>query len=308
MLRSPILVGALLAALLLPHPTAARGKDPEISRSWTSPELASRVLRSIVVLPAATWDGNPEASTVPPNAWLGAAGGTGYRWIPASEVLAHFSANPQANDSLLKSIRAQVRRSGVVDATTAGRLGRAFGAEGVLCFRVDRWDAALGAGSRYTAIVDMRCALVDTAGTELWYVEGRFLNDGPVVQGPVVAPAPQQPLVPVATPSLSSSSQAGGGSSSAGGSGGGGSSAGGGSGGSSSGGGSSSSAAASSSNSYRQSSAAKEPTLESRVREGDEVDPAPLLQAAVDSLVSRWVLRFPPRTGSAKSSTGAKRD
>ena len=174
----------LCCALSALPPTPVAAGVRHIETCWVDPGFGGRGIHTIVVLPAVTWDDNHDASVGPANTWLDAFSGSGYRWIPADDVVSRLGRTPSRRDSLLGSVAKQVRQSGAIDSVTAHTLGLAFGAEGILCLRVDRWEEGVGGASRPTAVVDVHGSIVDTTGTELWRIGGRSLNDGPAVDAP----------------------------------------------------------------------------------------------------------------------------
>ena len=275
------------------HPSSTFARVRHVEQTWKHPDFDRHNVRSVLILPAVTWDGNPEASMGPSNAWLDAFSSADYRWVPAEEVWKRLSTKPRFADSLLKSIRAQVQRSGSVDRWTARALGSEFDVDGVLCLRVDRWEARFAGGSRHTATIDLNCSLADTTGTVLWRISGRSLKDGPIVKGASLEASPSVPekMITVTQPSGGGAGSSGGGSQGSGGGGGGGASAGGGA----SGGGSGGSGASV----IRVST----PTTQgpaTTIREGDQVDVSPIFRGALMSLFTDWVPRLPPASKRAR--------
>jgi hypothetical protein len=280
------LVAALLALAPLLPPASASAKIRHVESSWTNPDFAKRDVRTIVILPAVTWDGNWEASSSPASTWLDAFSSSGYEWIPLSEVTRRWSEAPRQRDSLMKSIQAQIQNSGAVDAITARSLGTEFHAQGVLCLRVDRWEERLSGGSRNTATVELRCSLVDTSGTELWRIAGRSLSDGPLVKGSAIESSVAAPEKRV---------PASGGNPSPGGGGGGGRSSG-------SGGAGAPVAAASGANTGAVSVPASPGEGSSGValRQGDSDDVSSIYRGALMSLFADWVPQLPPAAKRTK--------
>ncbi len=177
-------VRVALGIALVVVPTLAGAGPRHVDTFRQDPEFAHHALRTVVILPAVTWDDDRDATFGPPAVWLDVFAKTDWRWVPADVVQLRMAGSAHARDSIFRAVRDQVRKAGAVDAATSRAFCRAFDADAVLCLRVDRWDSKVGGASRTTASLDVHAALVDSAGTELWAIAGRSLFDGATVNAP----------------------------------------------------------------------------------------------------------------------------
>ncbi len=296
--RAPaIRIAALiLAAGVLHSSVAAARRDNHVDAQWTHPEVSRATVRTIAILPATTFDGNHRAAAAVAAVWAGAVPDTGYSWISADEVLKRLDAAKRLGD--VDVAGGEIRKSGAIGAATAQRLCRALDAQGVLCLRVDKWEEMLAADSRRSASVEIRCALVDSGGTELWRVSGRSTYEGQRVTGPSleIVSTTQPHQGPATTPAgrqavgQQSSGSGGSGGSGSGGSGGGGGSSG-------SGGGAATGGASATFQDPGRGSAPSQLRVRDEAPSGEPSG----FEAALRSLFADWVPLLPPSPAKPKS-------
>jgi len=186
--RVPALAAALvaLAAAALAAPKPPKTTDV----LWTRPDLASLDLKSVAMLPVATFDNSVTAQKSVERAVGFALRSTGYRWLSASTVvdLARGDADAEA---LLKSARDGVLTNGRVDSLVAPKLCARLRTDAVLAVRIDQWEQhrlePTESGKPSTA-VHIRAALVDSLGRLLWRAESAEFAEGPYQEANAVPP------------------------------------------------------------------------------------------------------------------------
>jgi len=170
-----------LAILLAPvaTPTHAAKGAHVIDHVWTRPDFDPSKIQSIAMLPVATFDGNLEAERLVQMKWGQTFAGAGYRWI--SGTTARDLIRGIGGDSLLRAVKAGVLKGGQVDSLSAPSLCARLRVNALLSVRVDLWAQSLiqpdQAGKPSTSL-QLRAALVDSAGRLLWTASGSETAEG----------------------------------------------------------------------------------------------------------------------------------
>ena len=172
----------LLATLasLAPSALAAKKKGGRMDLVTTAPDFASFGVKSIALLPIATFDRSLPAERSVADLWGQNFKGTGYRWISAPTVREMLLST--LGDSTVKSVREQILQSVRVDSLRAPLLCAKLRTRAVLCLRVEQWEQQpilWNQSGRPTTTVQLKAALVDSSGTLLWSASGSETGEGP---------------------------------------------------------------------------------------------------------------------------------
>lgn len=172
---------ALLLLVLACSVPAFAGRGPRTSdRFFTAPDFASFGVRSVAMLPAATFDNSLEARKLTEAAFGQAVKGAGYRWVSA--IVARDQMLREGGDSLIKATNQYVLKHGFLDTTQARTYGRILRARGLLTLRVDRMERMQlerEQSGKPTTTVEITAALVDSSGRLLWTASGSETAEGP---------------------------------------------------------------------------------------------------------------------------------
>jgi hypothetical protein len=188
--RSRLVALAVLALALLALPAlAAKEKGRRVDLVSTVPDFASFGVKSIAMLPVATFDRNYEAERVVATLWGKDFKDTGYRWISAN--VAREMLLSTIGDSTLKLVSVEILKSARVDSLRAPLLCAKLRTDAVLSVRVDQWeqrqvlpvDLGFGGGvvkasGKPSTSVQLKAALVDSTGTLLWSASGSETGEG----------------------------------------------------------------------------------------------------------------------------------
>ncbi len=172
------LVGAFASACLA-------GRAPKKSDViWQAADFAGFDVRSIAMLPAASFDYSVDAQRSTETAIGQALRGTGYRWV--SPLVTRGQLQRDGGDSLATAFTQGLLKTGRVDSLDAPRFSRATGARALLTVRVDRYERMeldfTQSGKSETA-VQLSAALVDSTGRLLWTASGTEVAEGPYQSG-----------------------------------------------------------------------------------------------------------------------------
>jgi hypothetical protein len=183
MSRIRMIAAMACAALVLAAAAhAADKKEKRLDVFWTHPEMASKPLRSIALLPLGTFDGNLKAEKEVEIAWGPVARQIGYRWF-YSTMTKDLLRRSFGGDSVLSAIRTQILKQGRVDSLSARKLCAALHTSAILIMRADLWEQVQmewnQTGKPWTRI-QLKAALVDSAGTLLWTASGTETAEGPM--------------------------------------------------------------------------------------------------------------------------------
>jgi hypothetical protein len=174
-----LLVLAALASLV-PSALAAKQKGSKLDLITTVPDFASFGVKSIALLPIATFDRSLPAERMVADLWGQNFRGTGYRWISAATAREMLLSS--LGDSTVKVVREQMLKNVRVDSLQAPLLCAKLRASAVLCVRVDQWEQRpilWNQSGRPMTSVQLRAALVDSSGTLLWSASGSETGEGP---------------------------------------------------------------------------------------------------------------------------------
>jgi hypothetical protein len=177
--RAALIALAALAPFVLPA-SAAKEKGRKVDLITTAPDFASHGVKSIALLPIATFDRSLQAERAVADLWGQNFKGTGYRWISAPTVREMMLSS--VGDSVVKAVREQVLKNARVDSLQAPLLCAKLRTSAVLCVRVDQWEQRpilWNQSGRPMTTVQLRAALVDSSGTLLWSASGSETGEGP---------------------------------------------------------------------------------------------------------------------------------
>ncbi len=163
---------------LVPSASAAK-KGGKADLVTTAPDFASHGVKSIAMLPAATFDRSLRAERAVADLWGMNFKGTGYRWISAGTTRDMLMST--AGDSMVRVVREQVLRNVRVDSLQAPLLCAKLRTDALLCVRVDQWEQQpilWNQSGRPTTSVQLKAALVDSTGALLWSAAGSETGEG----------------------------------------------------------------------------------------------------------------------------------
>ena len=169
---------AALASLASPA-SAAKEKGRKVDLITTVPDFASFGVKSIALLPIATFDRSLPAERTVADLWGRSFKDTGYRWISAATVREMLLSS--VGDSTVKVVREQMLKNVRVDSLQAPLLCAKLRTSAVLCLRVDQWEQQpilWNQSGRPMTTVQLRAALVDSSGTLLWSASGSETGEG----------------------------------------------------------------------------------------------------------------------------------
>ena len=182
-----MIAGAALLLALSPAAAADKKgrKDTKLDLFWTHPEIAAHGLRSVALLPAATYDNDLKAEKEVEIAWGPLARSTGYRWF-FSTMSKDLLRRAFGGDSMLAAVRKGVLKDGRVDSLSARALCQALRVSAVLTMRADQWEQIQmdwNQTGKPSTTVQMKAALVDSSDRLLWTASGSETGEGPMHQG-----------------------------------------------------------------------------------------------------------------------------
>jgi hypothetical protein len=184
-MRSTVRFTMLAAALLLALSTVGAADDKKgkkLDVFWTSPEAANVRLRSVALLPGATYDNDFKAEKDIELAWGAPARTTPYRWL-FSTMSKDLLRRAFGGDSILTVVRKTVLKDGRVDSLTARALCTALHTSAVLTIRADQWaqiEMEWNQTGKPSTTVGLKAALVDSLGRLLWTAAGTETGEGPM--------------------------------------------------------------------------------------------------------------------------------
>lgn len=173
------LLALAILASLAPFAIAAKQKGSKKDLITTAPDFASFGVKSIAMLPVATFDRSLPAERMVADLWGQNFRGTGYRWISAGIVREMLLGS--LGDSTVKVVREQMLKNVRVDSLQAPLLCAKLRASAVLCVRVDQWEQRpilWNQSGRPMTSVQLRAALVDSSGALLWSASGSETGEG----------------------------------------------------------------------------------------------------------------------------------
>ena len=174
------LVALAVLALLASSVLAAKPKGRKMDLITTVPDFASFGVKSIALLPIATFDRSLPAERTVADLWGQNFRGTGYRWISAPTAREMLLST--LGDSTVKAVREQILKNVRVDSLCAPLLCAKLRTRTVLCVRVEQWEQQpilWNQSGRPMTTVQLKAALVDSSGTLLWSASGSETGEGP---------------------------------------------------------------------------------------------------------------------------------
>jgi hypothetical protein len=175
---SRLVFRALVLLVLAASPVLA-AKAPKGDLFKTAPDFASYHVKSIALLPIATYDRNLDAERIVATLWGADLKDTGYRWISAATTRDLLGG--QKGDSLLKVVRADILDDVRVDSVFAGVLCAKLRTDALLAVRVDQWEQQQllwSQSGRPSTSIQIKAALVDSSGALLWTASGSETVEG----------------------------------------------------------------------------------------------------------------------------------
>jgi len=173
-----ICAGAMVLALA----AAADPKGKKLDVFWTSPEMAHIQLRSVALLPAASFDNDYKVEKEIEVAWGPPAHTTPYRWY-YSTTSKDLLRRAFGSDSVLTALRNGLLKNATVDSLTARALCTALHTSAVFAIRVDHWEQIemeWNQTGKPSTTVELKAALVDSTGRLLWTAAGSNTGEGPM--------------------------------------------------------------------------------------------------------------------------------
>jgi hypothetical protein len=170
----------VLVLLLVAAAPALAAKSQKGDLFKIAPDFASYHVKSIAMLPIATYDRNLEAQRLVAALWGQDLRDTGYRWVSAATSFDLLGG--QKSDSLPKVVREDILQDVRVDSLSAPALCVKLHTDAVLAVRVDQWEQQSLLWSqqgRPSTTVQLKAALVDSSGALLWYASGAETAEGP---------------------------------------------------------------------------------------------------------------------------------
>lgn len=148
-------------------------------RYWVASDIADYPIKSIAMLPPATYDGNVEARRLVENAVGQALKGSGHRWV--SPFLVRDYLLKSGGDSLTKALNEKLLKNPRLDSLDAPFVSRTLRARAILTVRVDqmeRRELEAGQSGRPATTIQLRAALVDSTGRLLWTAHSNETLEG----------------------------------------------------------------------------------------------------------------------------------
>jgi hypothetical protein len=177
-LSTPALAALSVLVLLAPAAPAlaARDRGRRVDLITTAADFASYEVRSIAMLPVATFDRNSSAEHTVAAMLAQDLRTTGYRWVSAD------LAREMLGDSVTRAVRDDILKNLRVDSLSAPRLCARLRTRAVLSLRVDQWEQQpllWNQTGKPTSTVQLKAALVDSTGRLLWSASGSETGEGP---------------------------------------------------------------------------------------------------------------------------------
>lgn len=175
------LTAALGVALLAVAGLAAEKKGKKLDLIWTRPDFTGATVQRIAMLPACSFTHDIRAEKLAEDAWGQSFRGTGYRWISSLTTRDLLRREP-GGDSLLKVATEGVLQNVRVDSLQAPALCARLRVSAVLSVRLDTWEQLemeWNQAGKPSTTVQVKAALVDSAGRLLWSAAGSETGEGP---------------------------------------------------------------------------------------------------------------------------------
>lgn len=182
---STIAALACAALLVLSPPRASADGERQGKRLdsfWTSPDTAGVEVRSIALLPGASYDNSLAVEKELEAAWVPVSRPLGYRWFYAT-LTKDLLRKAFGGDSVMKALHDGLLKEPRVDSLSAQKLCRALHTTAVLSMRADIWERTQiewnQTGKPWTR-VSLKAALVDSSGRLVWSASGSETGEGPM--------------------------------------------------------------------------------------------------------------------------------
>ncbi len=169
-----------LAATLAGSGFAKEKPGRKMDQIWVHPDYSRMSVESIAMLPAFAFNGNLQNEKLVEISLAQALRLTGYRWVSPTVTKELLRAS-FGGDSALNSLRATVTRTNRVDSLVAPRLCQKLRAKAILSTWIERFEKMeieWNQAGKPSTTVQIRAALVDSAGRLLWTGSGSETVDG----------------------------------------------------------------------------------------------------------------------------------
>jgi hypothetical protein len=180
-IRIAIAVLALASGLAACVASAAAKKQGKVDAIWTHPAFAQSGVDRIAFVPPATYDNSLPNENLIESVVGASLKGTGYRWLSGTSTR-DLLRSRTGSDSLLRSVKDAILAGARVDSVQASALCAMLACDALLSVRADQWEQITPewnqAGKPSTSI-QLRAALVDSAGRLLWSAAGGQTAEGP---------------------------------------------------------------------------------------------------------------------------------
>lgn len=181
MIRRAGFAALLVLVAFVPLASSARAaKGRKVDLITTVPDFASYGVKSIAILPVATFDKNLSAENKV-TVLLGLSlKDIGFRWVSA--MTAREMLRATIGDSTTKLVTQEILKSARVDSLRAPLLCAKLRTDAVLSVCVNQWEqqpVLWNQSGRPATTVQLKAALVDSSGTLLWSASGSETGEGP---------------------------------------------------------------------------------------------------------------------------------
>ena len=174
--RCPALL-TLLGLITLATSAGAAPRTPDLI--WVHPRFDSLGVRSVALLPAASFDKNRRNETFVESMFAKALQPTGYRWT--TPETARDKIRGAGGDSAVAAVSNGILKTGRVDSLVAQRLCSTLRTGALISLRLDQFEQTQvewNQSGKPTTTVRLRAALVDSTGRLLWSANGSETGEG----------------------------------------------------------------------------------------------------------------------------------
>lgn len=158
----------------------AEKKGRRVDLIWVAPDFAARHIRSIAMVPVATYDHNLQVEKLAAAMWSNSLKDAGYRWV--SENSTRLMLQDEHGDSTVNALQASLLRNPRPDSLIVPALYARLRTSALLTMRVDRWEQQpieWDQTGKPSTTVQLTAALVDSTGHLLWTASGSETGEGP---------------------------------------------------------------------------------------------------------------------------------
>jgi len=175
-----VTIGPAIGLLIMTSRLQGASVKPGEDVFWKAPDFARMAPAAIALLPAVSFDRNPDSERDVGLTWGATFAKGSYRWISAPTARVLLTADT-SRSQLFDAMRASVLKDVRVDSLLAPRLCEELRVQAVLSVRVDQWEnqaiEADASGKPWTR-VHLRAAMVDSLGRLLWTASGTETLEG----------------------------------------------------------------------------------------------------------------------------------